>query len=240
MLGDEVLACLRVLAGNPQFQLAILKVRGAVLRLQWSVCQEWVAVTGLQLALGSLQPGGGIAIAAQFLALASVQQGCCRGGVLGIAVAFGGRQVPGQFQQAPRFLRLPVGTRHHGYAIYQRIAAAYPLQAQHRHHTGCGFSCREVRVSEAATMSRCAFEDGMEHARQTHVDTEQGVSVDDFGRVYAALRLADNLEIRCWLQRYGAQLGHGQGRCCCGQFSVGPVLLAGGVMHAPLLGGEFG
>ena len=91
VLGDEVLACLSVLTRYPQFQLAILKVRGAVLRLQRGVCEKGVAVAGLEAALGALQRCGCIPITTQFLALAGVHQGRGSSGVLGIAVAFGSR-----------------------------------------------------------------------------------------------------------------------------------------------------
>src|SRR5712675_3466325 len=58
-------ATLRRLAGHPHFELAVLIMRGAVLRLERSMRDEWIRIVGLDNLRRVLQSCVGIAILAQ-------------------------------------------------------------------------------------------------------------------------------------------------------------------------------
>src|SRR6202030_4151034 len=63
--GNQLAAGIRRLGRRPQFELAVLEMRGAILRFQRRMGKEWVGVSRLDDFGGVLQSALGVAIIAQ-------------------------------------------------------------------------------------------------------------------------------------------------------------------------------
>ena len=86
---------------------------------------------------------------------------------------------------------------------------------------------------DLAAKDRTARDDRVEHARQLHVDAEDGFARDLGGRVDALNRLADQLELRRILERDDRR--HRQLRGRLGEAAVGQTRVRRGVDHGAVV-----
>src|SRR5258705_10838365 len=147
-------AALRRLAGHPHFELAVLIMRGAVLRLERSVRDEWIRVVGFDNFRRAAQRGVGIAILAkrasrrllgQFLSVARESFAALLRGL-----AF----VPLHLQLLPSRARLPPTVPDNRDAAEQSRKVAAAFDDEGMPYPGHRFDFVDIRADNAAREHR--------------------------------------------------------------------------------------
>ena len=204
---DQRASTLRRLRGGPQLARCTGHARGAVLRLEWCVGDERIAVFGRDHLGRGFHRGVKVAVIPNGAVGRTGEELLGLGGEGGAGLLRRGMFGPLHDQFLPRLLHHPPILADDGHAGHQPLQVGRALHDERMRDAGHGLDGVEVGALHLRGKHRTLHKRCVVHVGQRDIDAEHGLARHDVAQIDSLFARTDDREVFRVLERNGGQVG---------------------------------